>query len=103
MNCYIQVMNSGIAGKNYTEKLAETRREIKRWGADAMVVTALDEISWLLNIRGRDVPYSPFVRSYVIIEEYDVYFYVNRSQLLRNNVTQYLQAAAPYIVSDTVM
>ncbi|XP_049821340.1 xaa-Pro aminopeptidase ApepP [Aethina tumida] len=91
------------AGKNYTEKLAETRREIKRWGADAMVVTALDEISWLLNIRGRDVPYSPFVRSYVIIEEYDVYFYVNRSQLLRNNVTQYLQAAAPYIVSDTVI
>ncbi|CAH0552784.1 unnamed protein product [Brassicogethes aeneus] len=91
------------AGKNYSRKLSEVRDEMKKEGADAMIVTALDEISWLLNIKGRDVPYSPFVRSYVIIEKYDVYLYVNRSQLVRNNVTQYLQAPMPFTVTDTVI
>jgi Xaa-Pro aminopeptidase len=54
-----------------------------------MVVTALDEIAWLLNIRGRDIPSNPFVRSYLLLDMNRVKFYVNQSQLVDNNVFKY--------------
>ena len=34
-----------------------------------MVVTALDEIAWLFNIRGQDIPYSPVVKAYAFITQ----------------------------------
>lgn len=58
-----------------------------------MVVTALDEIAWLLNIRGRDIPRSPFVRSYVIVTELLVTLYVNQSQLRKYEVVKHLNLA----------
>lgn len=36
-------------------------------GADALLVTALDEVGWLLNLRGSDVNFNPVFISYVII------------------------------------
>lgn len=58
-----------------------------------MIVTALDEIAWLLNIRGRDIPRSPFVRSYVIVTELLVTLYVNQSQLRKYEVVKHLNLA----------
>lgn len=81
--------------------MKNVREKIKEEGADAMVVTALDEIAWMLNIRGRDIPYNPFVRSYVLITENDIYMYVNRTKLIKNNISKYLDAdfgAGPYSV-----
>lgn len=57
-----------------------------------MIVTALDEIAWLLNIRGRDIPCSPLVRSYVIITMQKVMLYVNSSQLIKNDVVAHLNS-----------
>ena len=37
-------------------------------GYDAIVLTALDEVAWLFNLRGRDIPYNPVFRGYAIIE-----------------------------------
>ena len=34
-----------------------------------MVVTALDEIAWLLNIRGDDIPHTPVVKSYAFVSQ----------------------------------
>lgn len=73
--------------------MAELREEFKIVGAQAMIVTALDEIAWLLNIRGRDIPRSPFVRSYVIVTETLVTLYVNRTQLRKYNVSQHFNLA----------
>lgn len=70
-------------------QVEELREEFKTVGAQAMIVTALDEIAWLLNIRGRDIPRSPFVRSYLIVTEVYVTLYVNRSQLKTNNVSEH--------------
>ncbi|XP_066253724.1 xaa-Pro aminopeptidase ApepP-like isoform X1 [Euwallacea similis] len=90
------------AGKNYTTKLQEVRKMVKKAGADAMVVTSLDEIAWLLNIRGRDTPFSPFVRSYLIFDMDNVFLYVNRTQLELNEVTKYLHAQSSIRHHDTV-
>lgn len=50
-------------------------------GCDAMVVTALDEIAWLLNIRGRDIPYNPVLRAYVVLTKTQLSLYVPPGKL----------------------
>lgn len=75
---------------------------MKKAGADAMVVTSLDEIAWLLNIRGRDIPYSPFLRSYLIFDMDNVFLYVNSRQLEKNDVLSYLHAQSAFRHYDTV-
>lgn len=92
-----------ISGKNYTRKLEEVRDSLKKVGADAMVVTALDEIAWLLNIRGRDVPYSPFLRSYVILDMHSVFLYVNSTQVRNKSVREQLHSEVKFLRSDSVM
>ena len=43
---------------------------------DAMVITALDEIGWLFNLRGNDIPFTPFFRAYAIIDMEKVILYL---------------------------
>lgn len=76
-------------GKSWTTKVAELRDEIVRANAQAMIVTALDEIAWLLNLRARDIPYSPYVRSYLIVNMHNILFFVNDTQLIYNNIIKH--------------
>ncbi|VVC30469.1 Hypothetical protein CINCED_3A013194 [Cinara cedri] len=69
------------AGKKWENKLDETREKIKEMGCDAMVVTALDEIAWLLNIRGYDIPYGPFLKSYAIVSKDQLHLYTDQEKL----------------------
>lgn len=39
--------------------MAEVRIEMEKEGADLLVLTALDEVAWMLNLRGNDIPYNP--------------------------------------------
>ena len=57
------------------------RAKLDAEGADAIVVTALDEVAWLLNIRGYDVPNNPLVRAYVTVTSSSINLYVNKSKL----------------------
>jgi Xaa-Pro aminopeptidase len=57
------------------------RAKLVAEGADAIVVTALDEVAWLLNIRGYDVPYNPMVHAYITVTLDSVNLYVNESKL----------------------
>ncbi len=56
------------AGESTAHKLARIREAMAKKKADAMIISALDEIAWLLNIRGNDVEYNPVVISYVVLE-----------------------------------
>ena len=57
------------------------RQQMKDMDCDAMVVTALDEIAWLLNIRGKDIPYNPLLRSYLVITKEQLHLYVGKDKL----------------------
>jgi Xaa-Pro aminopeptidase len=56
-------------GKSREDKIAEVAHEMKTMGADHYVISGLDDIAWLLNIRGRDVSCNPLTISYVVISE----------------------------------
>lgn len=47
--------------------MGAVRAELQLLNAESIVITALDEVAWLLNIRGSDLPFSPLVRSYVFL------------------------------------
>lgn len=65
------------AGETTASKLKRIRKEIKSAGADTLLMTTLDDIDWLLNIRGNDVEYFPLLLSYAIIYEDCVELYAD--------------------------
>lgn len=65
------------AGKSRTEKLNEVRKEMEKLGVNYYLLTSLDDIAWLLNIRGYDVPNNPVVTAYVIISMDKCYLFIN--------------------------
>ncbi len=63
------VFNTKFAGRSTVEKLTDVRAEMKKAHADVFVISALDDIAWLFNIRGNDVDYNPVVIAYALVEK----------------------------------
>lgn len=56
-----------LAGETSQSKRARLAEDLKKRGADAAVLTLPDSVCWLLNIRGSDVPHTPFVLAFAIL------------------------------------
>jgi Xaa-Pro aminopeptidase len=56
-----------LAGESAESKRMRIAEDVKKLGADACVITLPDSICWLLNIRGGDVPHTPFALSFAIL------------------------------------
>lgn len=80
------------AGRSYTEKIKDIRSELKKSNSKAILVSALDEIAWTLNLRGSDVHCNPVITSYLIIQEKDVHYFISPSKVTPN-VANYLEKA----------
>lgn len=71
-----------FVGKTRAEKLAQMRSFLRVKGLDHYLLTALDEIAWLLNIRAADVDYNPLCVSYLLVKsEGEHLFFVGSSRL----------------------
>lgn len=70
-----------LAGEPAHEKLARIRRELRRQHADGMLVCALDDIAWTLNLRGHDVPCNPVFVSYLLVSTTQAVLYINKEKL----------------------
>lgn len=64
-------------GKSRGDKLKEMREAMRENGADLFVLTSLDDIAWLLNIRGGDIPCNPVVLSYLVMSQNEVFLFAN--------------------------
>ncbi|MBO6133814.1 MAG: aminopeptidase P family protein [Lachnospiraceae bacterium] len=62
-----RLISKDIAGKSSAEKLSDLRKEILEKEADGIFLSKLDEIAWLFNIRGNDIPFNPVLMSYAYI------------------------------------
>lgn len=79
------------AGESVHSKMERMRSKMREKKADAMVVSALDEIAWVLNIRGNDVEYNPVVISYLVLEQEKCTLFVGNEKVTRE-VSAYLRA-----------
>lgn len=77
----IYPLTDDITGETIDSKINYLRDEIKKSGANFHIISALDEIAYLLNLRGSDVTYNTVFLSYFTISENDAILYVNESKL----------------------
>jgi len=70
-----------FAGVSAGEKLAAVREEMAKHNATAYLVTALDSIAWLMNIRGNDMPFTPVVYAYAVVTKDDAHVFVDKSKV----------------------
>lgn len=68
------------AGRTRREKLEALRDDMKKIGADCHILTSLDDLNWLLNIRGGDVACCPVVLGYLILDEAGVRLYTDETK-----------------------
>ena len=64
----IYALPDEVTGQPVGDKLAAIRQKMAEAGAAALIVTKLDEIAWVTNLRGSDIAYNPVFESYLIIE-----------------------------------
>ena len=69
------------AGKSCSDKLSLLRNELRKFDADVFVISALDDIAWLFNIRGNDVDYNPVVIAYALIKVDSAVLYLSDEKL----------------------
>ena len=66
-------------GESRADKCAKIRKAMEEKGADAFVLTSLDDIAWLLNIRGGDVHCCPVVLSYLVMTQKEIKLFANEN------------------------
>ncbi|MBW9279788.1 aminopeptidase P family protein [Bacteroides fragilis] len=78
------------AGKSCSEKIAAIRTELKKKSAESVMLSALDEIAWTLNLRGNDVHCNPVVVSYLLITENNAVLFI-APEKVTEGVRNYLE------------
>jgi Xaa-Pro aminopeptidase len=69
------------SGKSALEKLSEVRYHMKEKKAANYIISSLDDIAWLCNIRGNDIKFNPVALAYVIVTEKDTNLYINNNKI----------------------
>lgn len=86
----VEIQPLEYAGETLASKVARIRKALRELHADGMLVSALDDIAWTLNLRGTDVHCNPVFVSYLLIESDKVSLFVDDNKL-SPEVKQYLQ------------
>ncbi|MBQ8486313.1 MAG: aminopeptidase P family protein [Prevotella sp.] len=87
----VEIYPLEYAGETAHEKMARIRQALRGQHADGMLMAALDDIAWTLNLRGTDVHCNPVFVSYLLVSTKDATLYIN-TEKLTPEVTAYLQS-----------
>ena len=77
----VEIFPMAYAGESAHEKIGRIRQALRERHADGMLMAALDDIAWTLNLRGTDVHCNPVFVAYLLISSKDVTLYVNQKKL----------------------
>lgn len=75
------VHDEALAGETVDSKLERVFDAIENAGADALFVTALDEIAWLLNLRGSDVEFTPVVIAMMLVQRDNCNLFIDKDKV----------------------
>jgi len=71
------------AGISYQDKISHVRLEMKKEDCSGLILSTLDDIAWLFNIRGKDIPFNPLIISYAIITKKNATLFIHPDKLDR--------------------
>jgi Xaa-Pro aminopeptidase len=77
----VKVQPLEFSGKAIKEKFEDVRRELEKKKSAGLIISMLDEVAWLFNLRGNDIAYNPVFFSYAIITPSSASLYVDSSKL----------------------
>jgi len=69
-----------FSGQTWQAKVESVRAELREKGCEALVLSALDDVAWLLNLRGSDIAYNPVFFSYAAVTEEEVVLFLSPGQ-----------------------
>ncbi|XP_044469572.1 aminopeptidase P1-like [Mangifera indica] len=70
-----------FTGQTVTNKLKDLREKLVRKKARGIIITALDEVAWLYNIRGSDVSYCPVVQAFAMVTTISAFLYLDNKKV----------------------
>uniref|UniRef100_A0A8R1HUQ0 Uncharacterized protein n=1 Tax=Caenorhabditis japonica TaxID=281687 RepID=A0A8R1HUQ0_CAEJA len=82
----VTVLGIDESGKSTTQKVEELRNRLKTKKSVAAVFSSLDDVMWLLNIRGNDIPFNPLAYSYLFVSMDQIHLFIDAKKL--NAVSQ---------------
>ena len=75
------ILNAAYAGRTPSEKLAQVRADLTEKGCTAMLVTKLDSLAWLLNLRASDVDNTPYALGFCYLDQTQAVLFTDTSRL----------------------
>lgn len=72
----IWLLSEEYTGKSRSQKLHDLREKMKEAGADVHLLASLDDIAYLYNLRGNDIPCNPVALSYTLVRQQDAALYI---------------------------
>ena len=93
------LLGTEYTGASYSEKLARVRQAMKEKNTTTHVLTTLDDIAWLFNIRGGDVESNPVVLSYAVVKLDEVHLFIDENKLndeIKNELNKENTIIKPY-------
>ncbi len=91
----VWILDEKYSGMDIDRKIVRIRESMKKHNATVHIVSALDDIAWILNIRGNDIAYTPVVMAYLVIE--------NNVVLLYSDMDKYDDDVRTYLDSHGVV
>ena len=70
-----------FSGKDRSAKISEVREQMRTENADYHLLTSIDDIMWLLNIRGNDLKYSPLLLSFALIGKEQILLFIDEAKI----------------------
>ncbi len=68
-----------VSGDSISDKIKKAREEMKKENASAFLISKLDDIAWLFNLRGSDIEHTPVFFAYVLVTQDDIYLFVDKT------------------------
>ncbi|KAG6993805.1 xaa-pro aminopeptidase P [Physcia stellaris] len=73
-----------FSGKESSKKIEDLRKELEKKNGAGLIISMLDEVAWLFNLRGSDIPYNPVFFSYAAVTPTTATIYVDSSKLTKD-------------------
>lgn len=89
-------LNEKYSGRNSMHKLTEIRSLMDKDRGDIFLMSSPDDICWLLNVRGRDIPHNPVILSYAAVTRDELIWFVDRSKLTDEMIREVNCDIRPY-------
>ncbi|RZK40694.1 MAG: aminopeptidase P family protein [Pedobacter sp.] len=74
-------------GQTFESKILDLQNEMQKKRADVHVISSLDDLAWLFNIRGKDVSYNPVVLCYAMVSSHETTLYINEEKLSEKDLS----------------